>query len=521
MAKKAFRWLTVKAGTPLIRMVDAEFRSGGSSIFPQTNWEIRAGQCWGLIGDIGSGRNALIHALCGEIPHVSGELEYGFESQYARFDGCPEDGVVHVTFEDMQLEISNRESFAQSRWNNGLDTDEHTVRDFLSREEVQDINPFQVVKPDPPVERRFRALRKEVIELLEIAPLLDRTLDQVSNGERRKIFLAQGLLKDPVMLLLEHPFDGLDRGYRAHLTKVLKRLMNQGVHVLLLMPSEVELPSFVDHIARVKGYRLVDAGPRRKQTVKAKAVSAKRVRLPKMWRERIRKRSHAHPVVEMHKVNVSAGGNHILHDVDWTVNPEECWALSGPNGAGKSTLLSLLQGDNPQTYSNDISLFGKQLGPQQSIWDVKRRMGSVSPEAHLYFPEDLEVIEVVCSGFFDTLRLYDACGKVRTQIAREWLHCLGLADYEHSLFGQLPVEEQRLLLVARAVVKQVDLLILDEPCLGLGATHRTRLLSLVDLIVKATGCALIYVTHRRDEWPGCISHRICLKQGRITHKGQV
>lgn len=513
----ALKWRTTESGRPLVSLQKATFRQGDCVLFPNTEWILRAGECWGLIGDSGEGRGALVHALCGEIPVEKGEVEYGYGSLDPSLENAPEEGVVHVLFADYQIEASQRNSWAQSRWNSGLDTDEHRVADFLSFNEVHEINPFEVRDEDPRVEKRFRALRREAIRLLDIKPLLDRTLDQLSNGERRKVFLVRALLRDPVLLVLEHPFEGLDREYVAHLQMVFERLHAHGLNLVFSVPSLEDLPDLVTHVVEIKRHRITTIGKKKKRG-KAKPERAVQLCLPREWRRRIKKRKLPNPLVSMQNVHVSVESKEILRGVDWVIEPGSCWALSGPNGAGKSTLLSLLQGDNPQAYANDISLFGKTLGPGQSVWDVKRRIGSVSPEQHVYFPGDLTALEVVCTGFFDSIRLFDGCGPVRRGIAMDWLSCLGLGEQADGLFSALPAEQQRLVLIARAVVKQVDLLILDEPCMGLNQTHRRQLIDLIDRIVKAMGCTLIYVSHRRDEWPACIDHRLVLREGQVSGK---
>jgi molybdate transport system ATP-binding protein len=516
----AFRWRAARHTGSLVHLQQAGFRRGEARVFSDTDWNILAGECWGLVGGRDSGRNTLIHALCGDIPPVAGEVTYGYEEIDPQFEGCPESGLVHVLFEDQQLEVAHRESFAQVRWNPGLGHEGHRVEDFLALEQVDEVYSMEDVSPERM--RRYRAIRKEVIRRLDIAPLLKRSLDEVSNGERHKLFLARALLADPMLIILEHPFEGLDRKYRSHLLGVFADLLDEGLNLMFLAPDEEALPRLVSHLARVKKYRLVSGGRyKRKGTTDRTPRASKRVRLPPEWKKRLRKRPVEAPVAQLRNVRVAYGDKVILDELNWTIQAGECWALSGPNGAGKTTLLSLLQGDNPQAYGNDIAMFGKPYGPGHSIWEVKRRIGSVSPEAHLYFPNDLSVLEVVCTGFFDTLRLFDACGRVRQGIAREWLACLDLGDRAHARFGDLPVEEQRLALVARAVVKQVDLLILDEPCLGLDTRQRERLLALVEAIVRATGCALIYVTHEREQLPGCITHRLRLKEGRVTRRERV
>jgi molybdate transport system ATP-binding protein len=214
-------------------------------------------------------------------------------------------------------------------------------------------------------------------------------------------------------------------------------------------------------------------------------------------------------------VTVRGAGRALLQSVTWTLRQSECWALLGPNGAGKSTLLNLIQGDHPQAYALDIRLFGHAVDSTRALWNARQRIGWMSPELHQHHPGDWDAEAAICSGFFNSIGLYQTCSGRQRALARRWLDQLGLANYARTPFGQLSFGRQRLVLLARAVVKRPRLLILDEPCQGLDAAQRRTLLGLVDRVVFQTGTALIYVTHRPAEMPRCITHRLRLRRGRV------
>jgi molybdate transport system ATP-binding protein len=193
----------------------------------------------------------------------------------------------------------------------------------------------------------------------------------------------------------------------------------------------------------------------------------------------------------------------------------------GPNGAGKTTLLSLILGDNPQAYANEIALFGRRRGSGESIWEIKRRIGWVAPELHLYTPFDATGFDVVCSGFFDSVGLYRRCSPQQREEGRAWMARLDIADCTDAMFRQLSEGEQRMVLVARALVKQPQLLVLDEPCQGLDARNRDRVLEAVDSIGEhgyGLDTSMIYVTHEADELPKSITHVIRLRAGVVIDK---
>ncbi len=161
----------------------------------------------------------------------------------------------------------------------------------------------------------------------------------------------------------------------------------------------------------------------------------------------------ATPLIELNHVTIRLGGRRILNDVTWTMRRGENWALLGPNGSGKTTLLSLIQGDNPQAYALDLRLFGVRPESTATLWDLRRKIGWFSPELHLHYPAGWSCLEVVCSGFFNQIGLYEPCTSRQRAAARGWLRRLGLAHRAEQSFGELSLGDQRLVLLARAVVK--------------------------------------------------------------------
>jgi molybdate transport system ATP-binding protein len=202
------------------------------------------------------------------------------------------------------------------------------------------------------------------------------------------------------------------------------------------------------------------------------------------------------------------------------VREGEQWALLGPNGAGKTTLLSLILGDNPQAYANRVRLFGRRRGSGESIWEIKRRIGWVAPELHLTYPRGLSCLDVVCSGFANSVGVYQRPSPVQREAAQRWMERLGVSQYAARAFGELSEGEQRLVLIVRALVRGPELLILDEPCQGLDAKHRDQVLQAVEAIGRRGKASVIYVTHDPQALPTTVSHVLRLDRGRIVARGR-
>ncbi len=492
---------------PFITLNDVSIRLRERILFEGLCWEMLSDQHWAVIGPSGSGKSTLMQALCGALQVVKGKIVYHFLRDNGRT--AARDHIANVTFESQRRVLSD-EAFYQERWNIGVNEDAPSVSDILSESGVSRINPYNVV--ESVIDPKFAARRQDAIERLELGALLNRSVVQLSNGERRKVTIARALLTSPKLLILDNPFAGLDERFRVKLAENLENLMQDEMRVIVAGTNRDEIPRGVTHVLSLEAGRVIAQGPR--QTVNKHTEHA--TRLPERATV-VRGQQENNPVlVSMNNVNVSYNGTPVLQQIDWTVRENERWALLGPNGAGKTTLLSLILADNPQAYANDIALFGKRRGTGESIWEIKQNIGWVAPELQLYYPRDATCLDVVCSGWFDSVGLYRECSPPQRTIALAWLQRFDLAARAATTFDQVSEGEQRLALLARALVKNPALLVLDEPCQGLDAGNRDRVLQAVDGIGSRPNTSLIYVTHRADELPQSITHVLRLNEGRVV-----
>lgn len=414
------------------------------------------------------------------------------------------DSVRYVAFDDAYGPATDKSYYLQLRWNqHDIDAETPTMGQLLRRS-------YQLSGPDT-AERR--TLLQDLLRLFRLEALQEKLIITLSSGELRKFQLAKTLLASPKTIILDNPYIGLDAETRAMLADVLRMVARSwGIDIYLVVAKSDELPPFVDTILYIKE-GTTDAQAMTPAEFMALQERPSCPTLPADKRQALLSLPahsddyHADEVIRMSKVNIRYGDRTILKDLDWKVSNGERWALSGKNGSGKSTLLSLVCADNPQAYACDITLFGFRRGSGESIWDIKRHIGYVSPEMHRSYRRALPALNVVASGLKDTVGLYMRPSEKEKEQCRWWMDIFGIGHLAGQLFTQLSSGEQRLVLLARAFVKDPELLILDEPLHGLDPWNRQLVRDIIDTYCQRPDKTLIMVTHYEEELPSCITHR--------------
>lgn len=355
----------------------------------------------------------------------------------------------------------------------------------------------------------------EIVALLSLETLLPVRLIQLSNGENKRLQIAKALLLRPAMLLMDSPFTGLDVKGRQLLTTLLYEISRKGIHVVVVSGAR-ELPHFITHVLTLQkgGTWITESIAVFRSHGSAHPFFASD---PVLMRQlSLPSAVHFEYAVRMKNVNITYNNRIILDDINWELRKGERWSLSGPNGAGKSTLLSLINADNPQAFANEIYLFDRRKGSGETIWEIKNKIGFLSPELHLYFDSGINAFEVVASGLFDTIGLFRALDKAQSSLVLQWMKLLQVDHLSNKLLFQLSNSQQRLVLLARALVKNPPLLILDEPCQGLDEEQVEFFKTVVDQICIEGNKTLIYVSHYASDIPDCVTRFLRLENGRVV-----
>lgn len=506
------------------------------------DFQLNQGEQIAIVGNNGSGKTRLVDVLTGKCALMpTNEVKYDFAPSKAKMVS---DNIKYLSFRD-SYGTNEGVYYHQQRWNQN-DIDEtplvsdlladsfrmaeeglkrKSVYDkFLVRDETPEQEAARLAEEEADrqaMHAELEKVRSHLYDIFHLDQLLDKHVILLSSGELRKFQLTKTLLTNPRVLIMDNPFIGLDVEARGQLSEFLTLLVREtNVSVILVLSKTDDIPDFITHVVPVKqmsvqakmtlqDYRdsRQPAPERMLAEDKAQAILS----LP-YANDTEMAEPGTRQVIDFRKVNIRYGNRTILRDLSFTVMNGEHWALSGENGAGKSTLLSIVCADNPQSYANDIILFGHQRGKGESIWDIKRHIGYISPEMHRAFLKDMPAVDIVASGLSDVSGLYRKPQPEQRAACEFWLDIFGIKHLADTTFLKLSSGEQRLVLLARAFVKDPALLILDEPLHGLDLLNRRLVKDVIETFCQRAGKTMIMVTHYQEELPANIDHRIFLKK---------
>lgn len=463
----------------MLYIENAQFKLHQNRFLNLPHFIIQPKDYWVVIGSNGSGKTAFSLALKGNLPVYSGE----YQNQFYRISLLSfeqQQRFLEQTFKDRNNDMVSPDDFGK------------TARQVI-------LNGAE-----------NHALCKAYAEYLHITPLLDRPFMQLSTGESRKVLLAQALVNEPDLLILDEPFEGLDHQSVQDWTALLHQLREK-MALVLIVNRFGDIPSAAENIAILDNLELILQGER--QQIEQQSIfqqlqyaeTALDVALPESAMPRI-KLPENQPHFELQNVKIQYGDKCILNNLSWRVEPKQHWWIKGPNGAGKSTLLSLITGDHPQAFSNHVILFGQQRGSGETIWEIKAKIGYVSSQLHMDYRVNSSALDVVLSGFFDSIGVYQQVPDALQIKAMQWLSRLNLTALAKKPFRSLSWGQQRLLLIARAMVKHPPVLILDEPLQGLDGLNRKLVKNFIDQLVINSETQLLFVSHQDQDAPSCITH---------------
>ena len=488
--------------TELLRVTDAICRLGRHKVLRIDELVIEKGQHWCFFGPNGAGKSVLASLL------ASKRIESG---KYVRYsEGFQASRDIHsVSFEEQQ-KLWQRD--------NRLDVSEYSA-------DAKDSGTLvgELIQSSRPIKHADAALFEQLITELELTALIDRGIRFLSSGQIRKALIARALygFQPGVaqLLILDDPLESIDLDSQDRIRTCIDKFLHLGFSSIQLCRRAADILPGVNHIALLDDLNLIKKG-KRESIVNSEAfarIENKRPELPDQiphtnLPNETSQSDDKTPLIQLNSVNAAYGEQAVLENFSWTMNSNQHVLIECPNGCGKSTLLSLIDGDNHKAYGQDVTLFGRKKGSGETVWEVKAKFGVVSNELHNKYAKGWKVLDVVVSGFFDSVGLYDDSGTQETEVARKWLEALKITDLAQHFYHEISFGQQRLVLLARAMVKQPRILILDEPCVGLDEYHCALILGVLDKIAEQTTTNIIYVSHVANEKLRCINNRLSFRR---------
>jgi molybdate transport system ATP-binding protein len=458
---------------PVMKIINA-----GSGDLIIHRFVVEPGEAWCLVGGNRSGIDTLFALLTKEDPNIPAE----------RIERPPNMGVVSFHQQQEVFEAELRKD----------DTD------FLDRVDPGTLAAEFLKKPDT---------HAGLIKALGMTDSMDKGYRQLSTGQARKLMLLAQITRGVSCLVIQTPYDGLDPQSCAELDKALSILHQKGITLIFTVHNRTDIPDWCTHVGVMDNGRLVADGPRARimenlggklfqedPDFKASVSELIRDREIAGWNRRVSGIHGKEELVRLKNGIAGYGGKTVFTDLNIAIHTGDHTLVTGPNGCGKSTLLQLITGDHPACYRNDLRLFGIQRGTGESIWELKADMGIVSPDLHRNYHVPGNALHCIISGLFDSIGLYRQYSRQDEDSAMKWLERLGLVHQARVSFRQLSYANQRLVLIARALIKVPRLLILDEPTHGLDEPNRKAVLDFLEQVARENLSTILYVSHRRDEF---------------------
>lgn len=467
----------------------ANIYRGAELIISNLDWQWQPGQHWLLTGPVGSGKTTIAEAIMGRCRTSPGGLTFYQEGQKTSIYALKSQ-MHYLAFTEDTHKLRFGDVFYYQQRYQAMESEAGlTVAAYLFGKGPQELPP--------------------ALAPLDIKTLLDRRFIQLSNGQTRRVRLAKSLMTQPKFLILEEVFTGIDRFNTGIIEQMLDHQINLGTSILLIGDYA---PDFITHVLELEPTQPAIGKTRQDWEQQQKKTSTEKKRaIPSIFQERPSDNPDwdFQDALRFDQVAVTYQQKNILKDLDWRVQKGEKWMLSGPNGSGKSSLISLIFADNPQAYAQRITLFDRVRGSGESIWDIKRKIGYISPELQTYMRSRRNAVDIAAAGYTNTMILSRKLATHEIDRLRALFDYFEIRDLAKKPFTDLSTGEQRIVLFIRAVINNAPILVLDEPFHAMDEQfHRQCLHFLADYCHSER--TLIYVSHLQEPPPDFITHELTI-----------
>jgi molybdate transport system ATP-binding protein len=475
---------------PLVELNNVNVFISGSRVLAEIRWTLLSGQHWAVLGANGSGKSTFLKLVRGEVwPEPGrGTRIYRLGGEQRTAVGIKEQmPLVSPEAQDRYLQIEWTHRALEVIYSGFAGTD------------------YLFHKPTA----AQRAIANKLIRLLGVEGLLQRNVQELSTGELRRVLIARALVRRPKVLLLDEVCDGLDAPTRRTLLRALENVACSGTQLLFTTHRDEELIPSITHALRLKDGQIVFQGPLKS--------------LPKTARARTKQAAPKQKVgnrvlIHIEGADVYLNRARVLSRLTWQMRDGQNWAIFGGNGAGKSTFLKLVCGDIHPAAGSQVRRF--EFTPRNTLWELRKRIGFLSPALQAAYRERLNAREVVASGFFSSVGLLDRVTRAQWRRVDNLLAAFGMSGLAKHSASAMSYGEFRKVLLLRALVHHPVLVVCDEPFDGLDATAKRSFAEALDH-VASNGTRLLTVTHHIDDLPAATTHALVLENGRIVCQGEL
>jgi len=485
-------------GDALISLAGVNVSLGGERVLSELNWELNPDEHHVLLGPNGCGKTTFLKLIRGE--HApdpdAGERIYRVGGRVSRSPVFARDRIAFVSPEV-------QERYLAMEWDRGAF--DVVLTGFKNTDYLYER-----------VTKKQQAIARKLCEELEIAHLLPRDVQTLSQGELRRVLVARALVGEPALLLLDEVCDGLDLRTRGRLLEWIEAIAKRGTRIVMATHRREEFIPALTHAVEINAGRIVRVRslPKRKATRAAKRAEVKD--FAEMIRTEKTPRARSPLLFQLRDVEVYHDRKRALGPVDWEMREGEHWAVLGHNGAGKSTFLKLLLGELHQVEGGEVHRFNEQR--RHTLWEIRQRTGFVSMDFQMRFREELSGADAIATGYFGGHVLYDRLSRKERRRVDELIALFDLDEFATRPVTGISYGQLRRILIARALVHEPRVLVLDEPFDGLEKAVRDAVDRQLDAVAKL-GVGIVMVTHHPEDLPRCMTHGLLLKQGRVVARG--
>ncbi len=484
---------------PIVTLNDVQVRIGSQVILSHINWELKAAENWAVLGGNGAGKTTFLRLIRGDIHPApkKGTRTYCL-------NGSRTTGTIAFRSNTGTVSSDLLDQYRTMGWNiKGIEV---ILSGLWGTTYVHQ-------PPDSSQMERTNSL----IDIFDLSRIVHQPILTLSQGEAKRILIARALVNKPRLLIFDEICENLDRDSRQCVIDTIQETVETGTQMLYATHMTDDLIPAVSHIVQLEAGRITAQGTREKiGSDTNKPIVVQREPRENGIRTGGRQRDDGNFFIRIRKTDAYLGGKKILHDLNWTIGPGENWAVFGQNGSGKTTLLKLLIGDLNPRFGGTIHRFGDDI--PKNIWEIRRRISLVSADLQAIHMSSQTGLQTVLSGFFGSVGFHNTPTQRQLKAAGNWMSFLGLDSLADQRVRTLSYGQFRMLLIARAVVNDPDILLLDEPTAGLDRSAAQAILSLINNLADHGTC-IVHVTHRAERMPDCITNIAVMQRGSFTFQG--